>query len=393
MASIGPQLPPHVPKRKRDSDDEAVPGSPPAKVHATEDARVGNENEVSLGYESDNDDDEFGPSAAPQPAPEPKPKPRPSTGPTLPASVAAANADEIALDSEADDDDEAVGPAPAKPPPPSASSAAIGPSAPSPTRAGTTKRIHGPAPPPGPLSEMPTVPPSAPTEDSGSESDDDYGPALPTSPSHQQRHRQAERLAAASAALDAASAGAPRRDDWMLAPPTSGGAYRVPDPTKLKNRKFASGPRAGGAAGSGGPSASGGGGEISSIWTETPEEKRRRLEDAVLGRGDGGGPQQRTQGPSVGRRGAADARPKTEDEKRIREYTESTRGRSLYEEHQLAKGGRGGKIEEEDDDPSKRAFDREKDMKLGGRIGTAQRRELLNKAADFGGRFSKGKYL
>ena len=48
---------------------------------------------------------------------------------------------------------------------------------------------------------------------------------------------------------------------------------------------------------------------------------------------------------------------------------------------------------EKEDDPSKRAFDKEKDIGGGMKIGHAKRKELLNKAADFGSRFSGGKYL
>lgn len=46
-----------------------------------------------------------------------------------------------------------------------------------------------------------------------------------------------------------------------------------------------------------------------------------------------------------------------------------------------------------EDDPSQRAFDREKDMASGTRIGSAQKREMLNKAAGFSSRFSGGSYL
>ncbi|KAK7744047.1 hypothetical protein SLS62_010348 [Diatrype stigma] len=427
MASIGPQLPPSLTKRKRDPDNDSegdAPDSPPTKVPATKQSRVGNENAISLGDENssddddDDDDDGFGPSAAAAPAPRPaapQARSKPSIGPTLPAAVAAeaANADEIALDSEDDDDDD-VGPAPAPRPAPSSSTAAAaaashnpttGPSvqAPAPAPAPTTKRVHGPAPPPAPLSEKPNDDPDASSDDTSDDDDDGYGPALPTSNSHRQRHAQAERLGVFSSALQngaSAESSKPKRDDWMLAPPSAGSGPRAPDPTKLKSRGFATGPRAGNG---------GGDGEISSIWTETPEEKRRRLENAVLGRGDGGGGSGGSgSGSSAARRTTtvttttmmAGTRGEGQQD-RIRDYTESTRGRSLYEEHQLgkktAKDPKKGKgkeeEEEEEDDPSKRAFDKEKDMKLGGRIGTAQRRELLTRAADFGGRFAKGKYL
>ncbi|KAG4219101.1 hypothetical protein PC116_g32419 [Phytophthora cactorum] len=178
----------------------------------------------------------------------------------------------------------------------------------------------------------------------------------------------------------------------MLAPPTASG-YRAPDPTKLKNRRFASGPRV-----SSNTTASGSGsGEISSIWTETPEQKRKRLENAVLGRDDSSSNAQPRTTSSKNRATAPSDAPLSkeaqEQQDRVRSYTEATRGRSLYQEHQASRQARKLHADEEEDDPSKRAFDREKDMKLGGRIGTAQRRELLNRAADFGGRFAKGKYL
>lgn len=273
-----------------------------------------------------------------------------------------ANKDKISL--EDDDLDDDIGPAPAP---------AVGPT--------PVKRVHGPAPPPAPLSERPADPAS------DSDDSDDYGPALPTSTSHIARHTRA--LEAQAEAERAAAAAGPKRDDWMLAPPTSEG-YRAPDPTKIKSRRFNSGPRTN-------TSSNGGGGELSSIWTETPEQKRKRLENAVLGRE----PQAQTQTQTSSSRGtnaAASARPPAREEDaaqqaRIRSFTEATRGKSLYEEHAQGRKGRQLDVDEEEDDPSKRAFDKEKDMKLGGKIGTAQRRELLNRAADFGGRFAKGKYL
>ena len=53
----------------------------------------------------------------------------------------------------------------------------------------------------------------------------------------------------------------------------------------------------------------------------------------------------------------------------------------------------GQREKEKEDDPSKRGFDREKDMALGGRVGHVQKRDMLAKAADFGSRFQKGRYL
>lgn len=70
----------------------------------------------------------------------------------------------------------------------------------------------------------------------------------------------------------------PQREEWMLLPPTNDDWSSRVDPTKLKNRKFQSG------KGSKAPIDKSGG--ISAIWTETPEEKRQRLEDEVLGKRD-----------------------------------------------------------------------------------------------------------
>ncbi|KAI2627991.1 hypothetical protein GGS26DRAFT_592135 [Hypomontagnella submonticulosa] len=399
MSSIGPQLPPQTTKRKRTADDESI-GPPAAKLRVTD-----NTNRDEIDLSSDDDDDSYGPSA-------PKPKATTSIGPTLPP----ANADEINLDVS---DNDGIGPS--APPPPAAMRPSIGPTLPTtnqdeipleddggssdgdvgpapPSASGpalplappptVAKRVHGPAPPPAPLSERPPTSPNANSNSEDSDDDDDYGPALPTSSSHISRATQARAAEAATRA--AALAAGPQRDDWMLAPPSANSAYRAPDPTKLKNRRFASGPRSGATA-----NKTGGGDEISSIWTETPEQKRRRLENAVLGR-EGDAAQKTTSnsnnaGPSTGAAGqTAEA---AAQQARIRSFTEATRGKSLYEEHQSSRKGRTLREDEEEDDPSKRAFDREKDMKLGGRIGTAQRRELLNRAADFGGRFEKGKFL
>ncbi|KAK9414945.1 putative DUF3752 domain-containing protein [Seiridium unicorne] len=349
MASIGPQMPPSPTKRKRTSGDDGEADSPPSKRAPKND--------------DDTSEDEYGPSI-PNVS---------SIGPSMPSSgsdskttidpaLPHSNTNEISLDDSDSDSDAGPAPGPASKPTamPEASS-------------GASKRVMGPAPPPAPLAQRP---PGSPNSDS--DSDDDYGPSLPSSNTHLARQSQALE----AAALEAANPKAPKRDDWMVVPPTAGSA-RAADPTQIKARKFNSGPRA--AAGGGGGAA----GEISSIWTETPEQKRQRLENAVLGRGG-------TAGAGTGSGiSSSDRRTKEEQakEEQIRANLEAARGPSLYAAHQQQEGGKGGRIEAEEDDPSKRGFDWEKDMRSGSKIGTAQRRELMDKAADFGGRFSKGKYL
>ncbi|KAK3902619.1 hypothetical protein C8A05DRAFT_15335 [Staphylotrichum tortipilum] len=380
MASIGPQLPPHLQKRKRTPEDDADLGSPPPKA-----SRRANDDEIPL---DDDSDDGYGPrapasavSTAKGPsrlAPSIGPSIDPSIGRSLPPTGTASNNDEIPLDDDSDSD--AAGPAP----PP-------------------TRRVLGPAPPPAPLSERPPTGP-----DSDDDSDDDWGPALPGSAA-------ASRAGAAAAAArpaqsSSAEPAVPKRDDWMLAPPPAGGGRTAPDPTKLKARKFASGPRA---ATDGKPAG------VSSIWTETPEEKARRLANAVLGREDPNNPSPQPGGGSRPDASSGSDGKNKVDQARVRSYVEQTRGKSLVEEHQAAraagkrtagagssgapgrgdgdkwgaKNGGAAEDDDEEDDPSKRAFNWEKDMKVGGRINNSQRKELLNRAANFSGRFSSGKYL
>lgn len=309
MSSIGPQLPPHLSKRKRTPDDEESNNS----KHRRSESPAKNTDEIDL----EDSDDDYGPSA---PLP-----PKAPIGPALPTS----NKDEIDLESDSDSD---TGPAPPRP-------------------------TVGPAPPPADIAQRPAEPP-----DSDSDSEDDYGPALPGS-SKANKPTIGPQLPVAEPAQ--------QRDSWMLAPPEASG-YSERDPTKMRNRKFASKP-----ASSSGPSA------VSTIWTETPEEKLKRLQDSVLGRADKAAETEPKGGKS---------REEEERNRKISANIESQRGKSLYAEHQGRREKSGQKVEEEDD-PSKRGFDREKDMALGGKIGTAQRRELMNKAADFGGRFSKGSFL
>jgi hypothetical protein len=66
---------------------------------------------------------------------------------------------------------------------------------------------------------------------------------------------------------------------------------------------------------------------------------------------------------------------------------EKARGPSLYNAHQSS-----NPVEKEDD-PSARAFDREKDIAGGMKINSTQRRDMMKKASDFSSRFSSAKYL
>ncbi|CAI6081048.1 unnamed protein product [Clonostachys chloroleuca] len=320
MSSIGPQLPPHLSKRKRtpEDDEDTKPSSPAAKNARTIGPARPNQDEIDLD-DSDSDDG-YEPKA-----------PQTASGPSMPTQ----NSEEIDLDDSSDSD---VGPAPPK------AAAAAGPSLP---------------PPPA---KRPAASESDPDSDSDS---DDYGPALPTA---------ATARPVMGPAMPPSVDEGPKRDSWMLAPPTETG-YSERDPTRIRARKFASKTS----------SSSGSKGGVSSIWTETPEEKLQRLQDAVLGRA----------APGKDGSSADDARAREAEERnrKIAANIESRRGESLYEQHSKRRKDKGEAPGEEEDDPSKRAFDKEKDMALGGQIGTAKRRELMNKSANFGGRFQRGNFL
>lgn len=373
MPSVGPELPPHLQKRKRSIDDSELPSSPPRKIQAAAPPRVlgpslppsTNPDEVNI---ESSEDDDYGPSNPLSNPKKPSSPPRRVIGPSAPPkptspripgpSLPSKNPDELKIASS--DDDDSYGPsipAQRKPSPP-------------------PKRVLGPAPPPATLSERPSYP-----ANSDSDSDSDYGPSLPPTAGSAAAIALASQQAreAQAAAAKSNEPAKPQRPDWMLAPPTSSDWTTKIDPTKLKARKFAGG------KGSKAPAEKTG---VSAIWTETPEEKRQRLEDAVLGR------QESAASASNGSaRTVAESRAAEETDKRVREYNAKNRGKSLYEAHAEGSvvGGKGKK--EEEDDPSKRGFDREKDMALGGRLGNAKKKELLNKAADFGSRFQKGSYL
>ncbi|KAL8679162.1 MAG: hypothetical protein Q9186_004553 [Xanthomendoza sp. 1 TL-2023] len=246
------------------------------------------------------------------------------------------------------------------------------------------RRTIGPAPPPAPLSERPSPPPEPqnPNQNSSdSDDDDDFGPSLPP-PNGPTAPAQTTSSSHLPTSLEA-TPNPPTREEWMLIPPTSTDWSSRLDPTKLRNRKFNTGKSS-----KAPPPKPGSNNTIDTIWTETPEQKRQRLQDEMMGVKkpaqliDGG------EGEEQRQRGWEEEAEKRETERRIREFNERNRGvGSMYEEHKK------GVKKDEEDNPSARAFDKEKDMGGGMKIGHAKRKEMVGKAADFGSRFAGGKYL
>lgn len=106
---------------------------------------------------------------------------------------------------------------------------------------------------------------------SDEDDDDDYGPSLPPPVGAQTAPATRPDTSVPTPAEPSINTTS-KRDDWMLRPPDELDLSARVDPTKLRNRKFNTAPSRPGA--SSGPS---------KMWTETPEEKRRRLENEVMG--------------------------------------------------------------------------------------------------------------
>ncbi|KAK6332800.1 hypothetical protein TWF696_002823 [Orbilia brochopaga] len=232
------------------------------------------------------------------------------------------------------------------------------------------RRVVGPSLP-APIDQMPSRGPNEDDEDESS--DDEIGPSLPGfGASAAEEEAAAQRRLAAHTKQQEDKL---TRDEWMIVPPKQEDWSSRVDPTKIRSRKFQTG------KGAKAPSAKGG---DNSLWTESVADKAKRVADEVMG--------VRKPISQVG----VDEDPlekaarleAEETQRRIDEYNAKHRGKSLMDEHSSSKDRK------EEDDPSKRAFDREKDI-VGGskRIGVQQKKQMLARAADFGSRFSKGSYL
>ena len=180
-----------------------------------------------------------------------------------------------------------------------------------------------------------------------------------------------------------------RRDEWMTMAPKQDDLAARMDPGKQRPRGFNTGKGARGANSLD---------DDSSTWHETPEQKQKRLADEMMGVSK---PASSTVGPQRPKPGSDDATTEKIREHAVRSFKTpccfqtylyavqaKTRGSSLMDQH--SKQNKGTEL---DDDPSKRAFDLEKDMGSGMQVGHAQRQEMLKKASNFSSKFSGGSYL
>lgn len=128
--------------------------------------------------------------------------------------------------------------------------------------------------PPAPLDERPTEPATAqPHDDESSSDDDDFGPSLPPTGAEAQDDGSSTKAQEYTSEAQVEPA-KQKRDDWMTMPPEQDGLASRMDPSKLRARGFNTGKGAKAPAEKGGDS---------SAWHETPEQKRKRLEDEMMG--------------------------------------------------------------------------------------------------------------
>ena len=130
------------------------------------------------------------------------------------------------------------------------------------------RRTIGPALPPAPLDERPTEP--TVSEDSDS---DGYGPA----PALGVDDESSQNSLLEEQAHEEDAPSKPQRAEWMLAPPPGDDWTARVDPTRLRSRRFNTSKTAMPA-----PQAA----SESTLWTETPEQKKKRLRNEVLGIAD-----------------------------------------------------------------------------------------------------------
>ncbi|KAE8147580.1 hypothetical protein BDV25DRAFT_160146 [Aspergillus avenaceus] len=209
-----------------------------------------------------------------------------------------------------------------------------------------------------------------------SDEDDDFGPSLPPPGSAIPEVDKGSRQYTdpmLSVDKNLAHENENHRDKWMLHPPESGTLGSRIDPTKLRNRKFQTGASATDLSSR----------EIDRSWTETPEQKMKRLQDEVMGIS--------AINPGINRANRASGVSQAV-QKEVQRYNgtqreDSTTKAAGIHPRAMASGNN------DTDDPSSRAFDREKDMALSSRISNLQRRQMLDKASDYSSRFEKGRFL
>ncbi|KAI8975160.1 hypothetical protein BDF20DRAFT_877137 [Mycotypha africana] len=240
----------------------------------------------------------------------------------------------------------------------------------------------GPALPPGPL----PLPLSTQMQPSESDDDDLVGPVLPSTSEYDPQ--EASKLSAIQAIEQRARQSKEamekkeqdiqkvERPEWMLVPPE---VDYLKNANSSRSRGFASGSSSTMSAAE----------RDSTAWTETPAEREHRLAE-----------EQRT---GVKRKAGASvhsqAPPSQLDEvkrRQVEEINMQTRPMSLLEMHQQNRKKKKKSKLTDEEDVTKRGFDRDKDLLAPRQMDTKQKKEFLKQTAQMGRNFgygSRGSFL
>ncbi|KAK9452184.1 uncharacterized protein V1518DRAFT_410564 [Limtongia smithiae] len=211
-------------------------------------------------------------------------------------------------------------------------------------------------------------------------SDDEVGPTLPTNLDEAAEEAAARRRLAVAAATSepaALSSSSSRREEWMTVPPSEQDwARSQTDPTHLKNKKFLSGRAAAHVVQRG----------ADKSWTETEADRKKRVGEEMMGLRPRTGEERPLPSSTIMARDE-------EMDRKIKQYNDRVRGKSLLEQHQdrIEQGeGRNTGL----DDPSKRQFDYDKDIASGGKIMSVSKlQDISKRAGSMDSRFSKSRML
>jgi Protein of unknown function (DUF3752) len=331
MPAIGPTLPPHLTRGRRDD-----------------------------GSQSDSDSDSPGPrppsASKSSKKPLAAPKSGPSIGPTLPPSL--------------------VDKAASQPRGESSAQAKRSTSPPSLKR----KRIAGPTLPPAPLDQRPLEPPSSDSDSS----DDDYGPSLPTAGAAGAASYDSEEDDALlkQSQTEAEDSNKLERAEWMTLPPSASAASLQFDPSKHRARAFNSKPTglSGRSKGQDGPAAQ---------WMESPEERQKRLANEVLGISSAASGTSASSASEKKRKLRAE-----EDAETARRLSSKRRGEDSLMDSHVKKNRKDGKDDDDDPSKRSFNWEKDMNAAASRGVGEKGRKDMVNKASsEFGGRFSGGGYL
>ncbi|ORX80351.1 hypothetical protein K493DRAFT_242759 [Basidiobolus meristosporus CBS 931.73] len=240
------------------------------------------------------------------------------------------------------------------------------------TRAATAKPKRGPI--------GPQLPPGLGQNSSVDE--DIVGPMLPdsntdTTSDLNSKIREIEERAQRTRDLENAAEKSQKveRGEWMLVPPTSPLAIRSIylcrslDPLNIKARQFAKNSR-----------------DLdfdSSGWTDTPADREKKLHQERDTKG------KRKKEINEDFENAKLHEKERNIAKEVSEYNMTHRPKSLMEMHLESKASKKRALGYDEDDPTQRRFDRDKDLSIK-TLDPKKQKELLARAGSLGNRFSRG---